>query len=197
MENNKTKIGNYRWVIVTLLLFAATINYMDRQVISYLKPFFCKAIADGGFGWSNTQFSFLTSSFLGVYALVTIFAGRIIDKIGTKLGLTISLIIWSIFGMLNALATAALSINIMIRSFFAVGEAGLFPASNKTIAEWFPKKERALAFGIFNSGTNIGAMIAALLVPWFFTIWSDTPGWKWAFFLTGASGFIFLIFWIW
>jgi Sugar phosphate permease len=197
MENNKTKIGNYRWVIITLLLFSTTINYMDRQVISYLKPFFCTAIDHGGFGWTNSQFSFLTSFFLGVYALVSIFAGRIIDKIGTKLGLAISLVIWSIFGMVNAMASAALAVNIFIRSLFAVGEAGVFPVSIKTVAEWFPKKERALATGIFNSGTNIGAMIAALFVPWCIAFWGDTPGWKWAFVLTGASGFIFLIFWLW
>ncbi|HZL76163.1 MAG TPA: MFS transporter [Bacteroidales bacterium] len=197
MENNKTRIGNYRWVIITLLLFSTTINYMDRQVISYLKPFFCTAIDHGGFGWNNSQFSFLTSFFLGVYALVSIFAGRIIDKIGTKLGLAISLVIWSIFGMVNALASAALAVNIFIRSLFAVGEAGVFPVSIKTVAEWFPKKERALATGIFNSGTNIGAMIAALFVPWCIAVWGDNPGWKWAFILTGASGFIFLIFWLW
>jgi Sugar phosphate permease len=197
MENNKTKIGNYRWVIITLLLFSTTINYMDRQVISYLKPFFCTAIDHGGFGWTNSQFSFLTSFFLGVYALVSIFAGRIIDKIGTKLGLAISLVIWSIFGMVNAMASAALAVNIFIRSLFAVGEAGVFPVSIKTVAEWFPKKERALATGIFNSGTNIGAMIASLFVPWCIAFWGDTPGWKWAFVLTGASGFIFLIFWLW
>jgi ACS family hexuronate transporter-like MFS transporter len=197
MENNKTKIGNYRWVIITLLLFSTTINYMDRQVISYLKPFFCTAIDHGGFGWTNSQFSFLTSFFLCVYALISIFAGRIIDKIGTKLGLAISLVIWSIFGMVNAMASAALAVNIFIRSLFAVGEAGVFPVSIKTVAEWFPKKERALATGIFNSGTNIGAMIAALFVPWCIAYWGDNPGWKWAFILTGASGFIFLIFWLW
>jgi ACS family hexuronate transporter-like MFS transporter len=197
MENVKSHIGNYRWVIVTLLLFSTTINYMDRQVISYLKPFFCGAIENGGFGWSNSDFSYLTSAFLGVYAIVTIFAGWIIDKIGTKLGLAISLIIWSVFGMVNALASAALAVNIFIRSLFAVGEAGVFPASIKTVAEWFPKKERALATGIFNSGTNIGAMIAALFVPWCIAFWGDTPGWKWAFILTGASGFVFLIFWLW
>jgi MFS transporter, ACS family, hexuronate transporter len=197
MDNIKTSIGNYRWVIITLLLFSTTINYMDRQVISYLKPFFCSAIDKGGFGWSNQDFSFLTSAFLGVYALVSIFAGRLIDKIGTKIGLSIALVIWSVFGMFNALATAALSVNIFIRSLFAVGEAGVFPASIKTVAEWFPKKERALATGIFNSGTNLGAMIAALFVPWCLSFWGDTPGWKWAFLLTGAVGFIFLIFWLW
>jgi MFS transporter, ACS family, hexuronate transporter len=197
MENTKSRIGNYRWVIVTLLLFSTTINYMDRQVISYLKPFFCGAVETGGFGWTNQDFSFLTSSFLGVYALISIFAGMILDKIGTKLGLAISIVVWSIFGMVNAMASAALAVNIFIRSLFAVGEAGVFPASIKTVTQWFPKKERALATGIFNSGTNIGAMIAALFVPWCLAFWGDNPGWKWAFILTGASGFVFLIFWLW
>ena len=128
MENNKIKIGNYRWVIVSLLLFSTTINYMDRQVISYLKPFFCSAVETGGFGWSNADFSYLTSFFLGVYALTSIFAGWFIDKIGTKLGLAVALIIWSIFGMANALTGSALSLNIFVRSLFAVGEAGVLVA---------------------------------------------------------------------
>lgn len=196
MVTNKIRIGNYRWVIVALLLFLCTVNYLDRQVISYLKPFFCKAIEKGGFGWSNTDFSLLTSTFVGVYAFMSIFAGRIIDKIGTKLGLSLSIIIWSVFGMLNALASAALAVNLFIRSLFAVGESSVFPAANKTVAEWFPKKERALAIGIFNSGTNVGAMIAAVFVPWCLTFWGDIPGWKWAFFITGAFGFVALVFWL-
>ena len=197
MENNKTRIGNYRWVIITLLLFSTTINYMDRQVISYLKPYFCTAIDQGGFGWTNSDFSYLTSFFTGFYALFTIFAGRIIDKIGTKLGLALSLITWSVFGMVNALAGAAVSVHVFIRSLFAIGEAGNFPASNKIVAQWFPKKERALAIGIFNSGSNIGAMIAALLVPWCLMYWGVGAGWKLSFIITGASGFIWLIFWFW
>jgi ACS family hexuronate transporter-like MFS transporter len=197
MENNKIKIGNYRWVIVSLLLFSTTINYMDRQVISYLKPFFCSAVETGGFGWTNADFSYLTSFFLGMYALVSIFAGWFIDKIGTKLGLAISLVIWSVFGMLNALAGSALSMNIFIRSLFAVGEAGVFPVSIKTVTEWFPKKERALATSIFNSGTNMGAMAAALFVPWCLYYFGNATGWKMAFILTGAVGFIYLIFWFW
>ncbi len=196
MAKNKIHIGNYRWVIVTLLLFLSTNNYVNRQVISYLKPLFCNSIANGGFGWNNTDFSFLVSAFVGVYALISIFAGRVIDMIGTKLGLVISLIIWSVFGMINAFAGTLLAVNIFIRSLFAVGEAMLFPASNKTIAEWFPKKERALAFGIFNSGTNIGAMIAALFVPWCLSFWGNNPGWKLAFLITGASGFIILVLWV-
>src|SRR5579875_2589003 len=159
-------IGKYRWTIVTLLLFSTTINYMDRQVISYLKEFFCSPVDKGGFGWTNTQFSYVTSFFTGFYAGITIIAGWVIDKIGTKLGLALSLIIWSVFGMLNALAGKAVAMHIFIRSMFGIGEAGNFPASIKTVAEWFPKKERALATGIFNSGSNLGAMISALFVPW-------------------------------
>jgi ACS family hexuronate transporter-like MFS transporter len=197
MDNTTTRIGNYRWIIITLILFSTTINYMDRQVISYLKPFFCTAADQGGFGWSNTDFSYLTSFFTGFYALMSIFAGRLIDKIGTKLGLALSLITWSVFGMLNALAGATVSMHIFIRSLFAVGEAGNFPASIKTVAEWFPKKERALATGIFNSGSNLGAMVAALFVPWCIVYWGVGAGWKLSFIITGASGFLWLIFWFW
>ncbi|MCX6329939.1 MAG: MFS transporter, partial [Bacteroidia bacterium] len=197
MDNTSTRIGNYRWVIISLLLFSTTINYMDRQVISYLKLFFCTSADQGGFGWSNTDFSYLTSFFTGFYALVSIFAGWVIDKIGTKLGLALSLITWSIFGMINALAGAAVSMHVFIRSLFAVGEAGNFPASIKTVAEWFPKKERALATGIFNSGSNLGAMVAALVVPWCLVYWGVGAGWKLSFIITGASGFLWLIFWFW
>ncbi len=191
------KLGHYRWTICTLLLFATTINYLDRQVISYLKEFFCRSTALGGFGWSNKEFSYLTSFFTGVYAVMTVGAGRLIDKIGTKLGLAWSLITWSIFGVLNAFAGAAVAVHLVIRSLFAVGEAGNFPASNRIIAEWFPKKERALAVGIFNSGSNLGAMIAALFVPWCMVYFGDQLGWKMAFVITGAAGFIWLIFWFW
>lgn len=168
---------------------------MDRQVISYLKPFFCSAVEQGGFGWTNADFSYVTSFFTGMYAITTIAAGWIIDKIGTKLGLALSLIIWSVFGILNAFAGAKVAVNIFIRSIFGIGEAGNFPASIKTVAEWFPKKERALATGIFNSGTNLGAMVAALLVPWCLFNYGTNPGWKMAFIISGASGFIWLIFW--
>jgi len=191
----ETKIGNYRWVIAALLLFSTTINYMDRQVISYLKEFFSTPVAKGGFGWSNTDFSNLTGYFTLFYAGVTVFAGWFIDKIGTKLGLALSLIVWSIFGMLNALAGSRVAVHIIVRSLFGIGEGGNFPASIKTVAEWFPKKERALATGIFNSGSNIGAMLAALFVPWCLAYWGNDPGWKYAFIITGALGFIWLFFW--
>jgi MFS transporter, ACS family, hexuronate transporter len=197
MENVNTKIGNYRWIIATLLLFSTTFNYMDRQVISYLKPFFCSSVEQGGFGWTNSDYSYVISFFTGFYAIMTILAGWVIDKIGTKLGLAFSLITWSVFGMLNAFAGATVAVNIFIRSMFGVGEAGNFPASIKTVAEWFPKKERALATGIFNSGSNIGAMISALFVPWCLVFFGTQLGWKMAFIITGGIGFLWLIFWFW
>jgi len=189
--------SNYRWVICALLFFATTFNYLDRQVISYLKEFFCTPVAQGGFGWSNTDYANLTAVFTGVYACMTVLAGWFIDKIGTKLGLALSLIAWSIFGILNAFVGRLVMMHVIIRSAFAVGEAGNFPASNKTVAEWFPKRERALATAIFNSGSNFGAMVAALFVPWCMVCFGDQKGWKMAFILTGAAGFLWLIFWFW
>jgi ACS family hexuronate transporter-like MFS transporter len=189
--------SNYRWVICGLLFFATTFNYLDRQVISYLKEFFCTPVEQGGFGWSNTDFAYLTSFFTGVYASVTVLAGWVIDKIGTKLGLALSLIVWSIFGILNAFVGRLVMMHVLVRSAFGAGEAGNFPASIKTVAEWFPKRERALVTGIFNSGSNFGAMIAALFVPWCLIHFGDEKGWKMAFILTGAAGFLWLIFWFW
>jgi ACS family hexuronate transporter-like MFS transporter len=189
--------SSYRWTICALLFFSTTFNYMDRQVISYLKEFFCSPAAQGGFGWSNTDFSNLTSAFTAFYAGMTILAGLVIDKIGTKLGLAFSLVIWSVFGALNAFAGRLLLTHIIVRSAFGIGEAGNFPASIKTVAEWFPKRERALATAIFNSGSNFGAMIAALFVPWCMIHYGDQQGWKMAFLFTGASGLLWLIFWFW
>ena len=185
----------YRWVICGLLFFSTTFNYMDRQVISFLKEFFCTPAAQGGFGWSNTDFACLTSFFTGIYACATVFAGWLIDRIGTKLGLALSLIAWSLFGILNAFVGRLIVMHVAVRSAFAVGEAGNFPASIKTVAEWFPKRERALATGIFNSGSNFGAMMAALFVPWCLIHFGDQRGWKMAFIVTGAAGFLWLIFW--
>ncbi len=194
---NQSQTGRYRWVICALLFFATTFNYLDRQVISYLKEYFCRSQDAGGFGWTNSDFAYLTSFFTGFYAGMTLLVGWIIDKIGTKLGLALSLIVWSVCGIANAFGGRLLPMHIFIRSAFAVGEAGNFPASIKTVAEWFPKRERALATGIFNSGANFGAMIAALFVPWCMIYFGDQRGWKMAFIITGAAGFLWLIFWYW
>ena len=189
--------SNYRWVICALLFFSTTVNYMDRNVISYLKEYFCTAADQGGFGWANTDFSHLTAFFTAFYSGMTILAGWVIDKIGTKMGLALSLIIWSVFGILNAFVGQLVAMHVLVRSAFGVGEAGNFPASIKTVAEWFPKRERALATGIFNSGSNCGAMIAALFVPWCLTYFGNEKGWKLAFIITGGVGFVWLIFWFW
>ncbi|HEY3756691.1 MAG TPA: MFS transporter [Opitutaceae bacterium] len=187
--------SNVRWIICGLLLFSTTINYVDRQVISFLKEYYCLPKAQGGFGWSGQDFSYLTSAFTGVYALMTVAAGWLIDRIGTRIGLAMSLATWSFFGAMNAFVGRLLPMHILVRSAFAVGEAGNFPASIKTVAEWFPKKERALATGIFNAGANVGAMLAALFVPWCLGHYGYAQGWKIAFFVTGAAGVVWLIPW--
>jgi ACS family hexuronate transporter-like MFS transporter len=193
---------NYRWTIVGLLLFSTTVNYMDRNVIGYLKDYFCSS---NGFGWSASDYSILTSVFTGFYAGFTLFAGFIIDKVGTKLGLAASLIIWSVAGALSAFMGKTVVGQVIARAIFGAGESGNFPASNKTIAEWFPKKERALAVGIFNSGSNLGAMICALMIPLILAAWNPDEGnglflgmfhgWQMAFIITGLVGFIWLLFW--
>jgi ACS family hexuronate transporter-like MFS transporter len=201
-ESTAEKMTSYRWTIVGLLLFATTVNYMDRNVIGYLKDYFCDA---KGFGWSATDYSILTSVFTAFYAGFTLFAGFIIDKVGTKLGLAASLIVWSLAGIASAFMGKGLFGQIVARGIFGAGESGNFPASIKTVAEWFPKKERALATGIFNSGSNIGAMICALAIPIILAAWNPNEGnslflgifhgWQMAFIITGLVGFLWLFFW--
>ncbi|MFP5040784.1 MFS transporter [Parasediminibacterium sp. JCM 36343] len=200
----KEQMGKYRWTIAALLLFSTTINYMDRNVIGYLKDYFCTA-QPNGFGWSSTDFSYLTAIFTGFYAGFTLFAGFIIDKIGTKKGLAASLILWSVAGISSAFMGIGLWAHNVARAIFGAGEAGNFPASIKTVAEWFPKKERALATGIFNSGSNMGAMICALIIPLILSTWNPSEGhglflgifhgWQMAFIITGFIGFVWLFFW--
>ena len=170
MANVTEKMTKYRWTIAALLLFSTTINYMDRNVIGFLKDYFC---SEEGFGWTPQDFSYLTSAFTAAYAGFTLVAGWIIDKVGTKLGLAASLIIWSLSGIASAFMGKSLFAHGVARSLFGAGEAGNFPSSIKAVAEWFPKKERALATGIFNSGSNIGAMFCAIFVPWCLLTWGD------------------------
>ncbi|QHT66423.1 MFS transporter [Rhodocytophaga rosea] len=181
----ETKIGNYRWAVCALLFFATTINYIDRQVIGLLKPTLEKE-----FSWSETDYGNIVMVFAACYALGYILFGNFIDKIGTKLGYSISIIIWSIAAMAHALVKSTFGFG-LVRGVLGLGEAGNFPAAVKAVAEWFPKKERALATGIFNSGTSIGAVAAPILVPWILGAY----GWQEAFLITGAIGFIWLIFW--
>ncbi|ADB37294.1 MFS transporter [Spirosoma linguale] len=178
-------LGNYRWTIVALLFFATTINYLDRQVVGLLKPTLEKE-----FNWSELDYSRIVQVFSAAYAIGLLVFGRFIDRIGTKTGYSIAIIFWSIAAMAHALATSTMGF-IFARIGLGLGEAGNFPAAIKTVAEWFPKKERALATGIFNSGANIGAVVAPILVPWILGIY----GWQMAFIVTGAVGFIWLVFW--
>lgn len=185
MTKNTPKIGNYRWTICALVFFATTINYLDRQVISLLKP-----LLEKEFNWSETDYSSVVIAFQIAYAIGLLGFGRIIDKIGTKIGYALSLIVWSIAAIAHAFAKSTFGFGVA-RAALGLSEAGNFPAAIKATAEWFPKRERALATGIFNSGTNVGAILAPIAVPWIAVTW----GWQEAFIITGAVGFLWLIFW--
>jgi len=173
-------IGKYRWTICALVFFATTINYIDRSVISFLKSTFTANLHWNDADYANVELAFKISYAIGLLA-----AGRFIDKIGTKLGYALALIVWSLASVGHALAKTVTGF-IMARSVLGLSEAGNFPAAIKTVAEWFPKKERAFATGIFNSGANIGAITAPLTVPFIVKAW----GWQWAFTMTGAFGFL-------
>jgi ACS family hexuronate transporter-like MFS transporter len=182
---SNSPIGRFRWTIVALLFFATTINYIDRQVIGLLKPTLTQV-----FGWDNTTFGTINGIFQFFYAFGLLAFGGIVDRVGTKIGYSISIIIWSVFAMGHALARSTFGFTIA-RSGLGVGESGNFPSAIKSVAEWFPKKERALATGIFNSGANIGAVVAPIMVPLILASY----GWQLAFIITGLLGFIWLIFW--
>ncbi len=197
--------GNLRWVVCALLFFAATINYIDRQVIGILKP-----TLQQEFGWTELDYADIVFAFQLAYAAGFLVAGRIMDRLGVRTGFTIAIVLWSLAAIAHAEATvfgpaaaAMLSLlgltysasvaGFMVARFaLGIGEAGNFPAAIKATAEWFPKRERALATGIFNSGTNVGALATPLIVPWITLTW----GWYWAFIATGLVGFVWLAFWL-
>ena len=197
-------VGYYRWIVCLLLFLAATINYIDRQVIGILKP-----TLQGQFGWSELDYADIVLAFQLAYAIGLVVSGRFMDRVGVKTGFAIAIIVWSVAAMAHAEATVigvpaaaalgmfGLTYGVSVAGFMTarfvlgLGEAGNFPASIKAVAEWFPKRERALATGIFNSGTNIGALVTPLVVPWITLTW----GWYWAFVATGAIGFAWLVLW--
>ncbi len=187
MNKLSKPIGKYRWTILALVFFATTVNYLDRQVISLLKDDYLDPL----FGWSESDYANIVVAFQIAYALGMLGAGWLIDKVGTKLGYALSLTVWSLAAIGHAFARSTAGF-LAARATLGVSEAGNFPAAIKTVAEWFPKKERALATGIFNSGTNIGAIVAPLTVPLIAVVW----GWKWAFILTGVFGLLWLFFWL-
>lgn len=181
------KLGRYRWTICALLFFATTVNYLDRQVLSLLK-----SDLEVEFNWSDTDYANIVMAFQLVYAVSMLFAGRIVDWLGTKAGYAWSLVVWSLGAASHALARGTGGF-IVARAVLGFGESGNFPAAIKTTAEWFPRRERALATGIFNSGANVGAILAPLTVPWI----AMHMGWQGAFVIVGGIGFLWLAFWLW
>jgi MFS transporter, ACS family, hexuronate transporter len=204
--------GHVRWEVCALLFFAATINYVDRQVIGILKNTLVET-----FGWKDERiYAAIVFSFQMAYAIGLLLAGRVMDWLGTRLGFAIAIVLWSVAAVGHALAddlswlklptinldsNTGLSVVLLggaaagfalMRFLLGLGEAGNFPAAIKTVAEWFPRKERALATGIFNSGTNVGALLTPLIVPWITLHW----GWEWAFIATGLLGFVWLVWWL-
>ncbi len=177
---------SYRWLICGLLFLATTINYVDRAVLGVLAPTLRDEI-----GWSDQEYGVINSAFTLAYAIGYLAAGWFIDKVGTRAGYTIYLVVWSLAAAAHALANSAASFAVA-RFALGVGESGNFPAAIKTVAEWFPKKERAYATGIFNAGSNVGAILAPALVP----IIALSMGWRWAFILTGLVGLVWVVFWI-
>jgi MFS transporter, ACS family, hexuronate transporter len=180
------QVSHRRWIICALLFFATAINYTDRQVLGLLAPMLQVKI-----GWSETQYAYIGTSFLIAYALGLLFMGPLIDRVGTRLGYAIAIGIWSLAALAHALVQSTLGFGI-VRFALGFGESGNFPAAIKTIAEWFPKKERALATGIFNSGTNAGATIAPLVVPWI----ALRLGWQFAFLFTGVFSAMWIVCWL-
>jgi len=204
VKTTGSTVGRFRWGICALLFLATTINYVDRQVIALLKP-----MLQHEFGWSEVDYADIVFAFQLAYAVGLLVAGRVIDRIGTKLGFSLALFIWSLaaiahawavgigayvaplLGLIGLTYSASVAGFIAVRFLLGLGEAGNFPAAIKTVAEWFPKKERALATGVFNSGTNIGALLAPLAVPWLTLHY----GWPGAFVATGAIGLLWLVLW--
>ena len=191
-------IGRMRWVVCALLFFATTINYMDRQVISILKP-----VLETELHWNSLQaiereYSYIVMAFTLAYAFGVLVFGWFIDKVGTKIGYAVSIVIWGLSSMSHALARSSIGFGIA-RIGLGLGESGNFPAAIKTVAEWFPKRERALATGIFNSGANVGALLAPVIIPWaIYAFASDPkhPFWQIGFLLTGILDIAWLAFWL-
>jgi len=179
-------VGRFRWRICALLFAATTLNYIDRQVLGVLAPDLTQR-----FGWSEIQYGYIVTAFQGAYAIGLVSAGALIDKLGTRLGYALAICVWSLAAMSHALAASALGFA-AARFLLGLGEAGNFPAAIKTVAEWFPRRERAFATGLFNSGSNVGAILAPLAVPAVAITW----GWQAAFLFTGVLSAIWLVTWL-
>ncbi|HEY2730565.1 MAG TPA: MFS transporter [Polyangia bacterium] len=186
MRATSELVGRYRWFVCLLLFFATTVNYVDRQILSLLKP-----ILDDQLKWTNAEFGRVNAAFQASYAVGLLLFGALIDRIGTKVGYAISIAAWSLAAIGHALV-GGVSGFFRARIALGLGEGGNFPSAIKTVAIWFPKKERALATALFNSGANVGAIVAPAVVPWIASTW----GWKAAFVLAGVAGFVWLALWL-
>ncbi len=185
-ETKPRRAGYFRWIICALLLLGTTKNYMDRQVISVLKPTLQLQL-----GWNEIDYGNLVAVFQFAYAAGMVLIGRLIDRLGTRLGYAVAMVAWSLASIAHGFMSSLTGF-FLARAALGFNEAGVFPASLKAAAEWFPKKERALATGIFNAGTNVGAAVAPLLVSFIYVRW----GWRWAFFVIGGLGFVWLVLWL-
>jgi ACS family hexuronate transporter-like MFS transporter len=175
-----------RWTIVALLFAATTINYVDRSVLGLLAPTLQRDL-----GWTETQYGAIVSWFTLAYGIGLLGMGRVLDRIGVRKGFSFGVVVWSLAAMGHALGRTVGAFS-FARAALGLGEAANFPGAVKTVAEWFPRRERALATGVFNAGSNVGAILAPLLVPWIDRTW----GWRWAFIATGALGFVWLVAWL-
>ena len=180
-----TTTGSYRWIVCALLFFATTINYMDRQILSLLKP-----ILDNQLHWTNEEFGAINGAFQGAYAIGALLFGYLVDRLGSKIGYALSITGWSLAAIGHALVSSVGGFMIA-RVCLGVSEAGNFPSSIKTVALWFPKKERTFATSLFNSGSNVGPIIAPIIIPWIALTW----GWQLAFIVAGIAGLCWLLFW--
>ena len=176
---------NVRWTVVALIFFATTINYIDRQVIGLLKPYIQEDL-----GWTEADYGYIVTAFQIAYGIGMLLCGRMLDRLGSKLGYSIAIVVWSIGAVMHATVRSVTGFG-AARAILGLGEAGNFPAAVKIIAEWFPKRDRAYATGLFNSGTTIGAIIAPIIVTAITLQW----GWRWAFIVTGMLGFIWVVIW--
>ena len=181
----RMKKTNVRWTVVALIFFATTVNYIDRQVIGLLKPYI-----QNDLGWSEADYGYIVTSFQVAYGIGMLVCGRMLDWLGSKIGYSIAIIVWSIGAVLHAFSRTVTGF-CASRAVLGLGEAGNFPAAVKVVAEWFPKRDRAFATGIFNSGTTVGAIIAPIIVTAITLQW----GWRMAFIVTGLLGFVWVVIW--
>lgn len=187
MPTSNSQMTHYRWVVVGLLFFAVAVNYIDRAVLGVLKP-----VLDKELGWSQIDYGWMVTAFQACYAAGYLFGGRLIDRIGVRVGLLLTVTLWSVAALAHAGARSVVSFSVA-RSCLGLTEGGCFPGAIKAVAEWFPKEQRAFATGLFNVGSNVGAVTCPAIVPWIAAHW----GWQGAFIVTGAVGFVWVAVWVW